>query len=142
LDSDWEAFLREMKALRPRFPEMRAMVFSDGGGPTAEQRKRLAVVMGGQDIKTTVISDKGVVRFVVATIGLFNKLIRTYSWQDVADAYAWLGLTGAEEEIIESAVRDMDAVIESRRPRSPARGQQYRDRSADETDDPEFRTGA
>ncbi len=114
-DDDWRTFLDEVRSLRPRLKEMRAMVFSDGGGPTIEQRKQLAAVMGGREIRTAVICDAGIIRFVVSTISLFNKSMRTYSWQEAPGAYSWLGLTIDEQRKVEDAVATMSVAVRSRR---------------------------
>lgn len=112
---DWAKFLAELGRLKPRFPEMRAMVFSDGGGPTPEQRQRLATMMSGKVIQTAVISDQSLVRFVVATIGLFNKSIKTYSWSDTHLAFDWLRLDESERQTVQTNVISMGIEVGSTR---------------------------
>lgn len=116
---DWKAFLDEIKAMRPEMKQMRAMVFSDGGGPTAEQRKQLATVLAGAEILTAVICDQAVVRFVVATISLFNKSMRTYAWSDVNTAYSWLNLTQDERRQVGESIENLSLRVRSRRTSEP-----------------------
>jgi hypothetical protein len=117
-DDDWKAFCAEIEKLRPRLKEMRALVFTDGGGPTADQRKKLATAISGGDIQTAVITDRPMVRFIVSTIGLFNKGIRTFQTREAPDAYAWLGLNTEDRQTIKSILRVLETTVSDLR--SPA----------------------
>src|SRR4051812_6501622 len=114
-EDDWNAFLRELHGLRPRMKEMRAIVFTDGGGPTTDQRKRLRDVIEGHPIHTAVVTDKVTVRFIISSIALFNKTIRTFSWKEVGDAYSWLGLGAADQRLIERALDEMGRTVQTLR---------------------------
>ena len=110
-DEDWAAFCDEVARLRPRLKEMRAMVFTDGGGPTSDQRKRLAAAIKGGEIQTAVITDKTMVRFIVSTIGLFNKTIRTFNTHEASDAFAWLELGGEDRSTVNEMLRDLEKSV-------------------------------
>jgi hypothetical protein len=114
-NDDWDALLKVISGRRTELKDMRAICFTDGGGPTIDQRKRLAAAMGGNQMQSAVICDQGVVRFVVSTISLFNKSMRTYSWRDLDEAYIWLGLRADERRMVEHSVPEMSAQVRSRR---------------------------
>ena len=115
LNADWDVFLSQIAERRTELKDMRGIVFTDGGGPTVLQRKRLASAMGGNEIQSAVICDQAVVRFVVSTISLFNKSMRTYSWRDLNDAYTWLGIRADEQRAVEDCIPEMSAQVRSRR---------------------------
>jgi hypothetical protein len=110
-EQDWTAFLRQLQELRPRMSEMRAIVFTDGGGPSTDQRKRLSRVIGDAPIHTAVVTDSVAIRFVISSIALFNKMIRTFSWAEVRQAYAWLGLRPSDQLAIERALAEMKQTV-------------------------------
>jgi hypothetical protein len=110
-EDDWAAFLRQLQALRPRIDQMRAIVFTDGGGPSTEQRRRLSQVIGDAPIRTAVITDRAAIRFVISSIALFNKTIRTFGWAQVYEAYSWLGLGRGDERTVERALREMRLTV-------------------------------
>jgi hypothetical protein len=114
-NDDWDVLLRVISDRRAELKDMRAICFTDGGGPTVEQRKRLALAMGGNQIQSAVMCDLAVVRFVVSTISLFNKSMRTYSWRDLEEAYTWLGLRTEERLIVEESIPTMSAQVRSKR---------------------------
>jgi hypothetical protein len=115
-EEDWDAFLLQLKLLRPRMNEMRAMVFTDGGGPSAAQRKRLSRVIGDAPIHTAVVTDSAAIKFVISSIALFNKLIRTFSSAEVLQAYRWLGLRPRDQLAVERALADMRLTVRDLRP--------------------------
>jgi len=117
-EDDWAAFLRQLQAVRPRMNDMRAIVFTDGGGPSTDQRKRLSRVIGDAPIRTAVITDRASIRFLISSIALFNKTIRTFSWQEVRLAYSWLGLPSADQLAVQRALRDMRLTVHDLRPQT------------------------
>lgn len=114
-NEDWDALLSAISTQRAELKDMRAICFTDGGGPTVEQRKRLAAAMGGKQIQSAVMCDQAIVRFVVSTISLFNKSMRTYSWRELDNAYDWLGLRSDERRIVEESIPTMSAQVRSQR---------------------------
>jgi hypothetical protein len=110
-DADWEAFLAEMVRLRPKLTEMRALIFTDGGGLTSEQRKKLSVAMGGAEIQTALISDRAMTRFIVATVGLFNKTIRSFLTSETPAAFAWLGLQREDRKTVKELLSSLEKTV-------------------------------
>ena len=110
-ETDWSNFLRELVRLRPRFAEMAALVVTDGGGPTVDQRKQLTKVMNGATIQTAVVTDALSVRFVVSSVALFNKTIRTFSRSELPLAYAWLKLPKSDIAKMERMIAELDESV-------------------------------
>ena len=107
-DPDWDAFLAELRVQRPNFKAMRIIVFTDGGGPTSAQRKRLAEALGGSSVQVAVVTDRTAVRFIVSSIALLNKSISTFSVKETTKAYEWLKLSLSDRRLVDAAVSDMN----------------------------------
>jgi len=110
-DADWDAFLAELTAQRPNFKNLRIVVFTDGGGPSSAQRKRLAVALGGEAVRVAVVTESATVRFIVSSIALLNKSIATYHPKDVDKAFAWLALSPSEQKQVEHAREQLGPLI-------------------------------
>jgi hypothetical protein len=104
-DHEWDAFLKVLVANRAHFATLRILVMTEGGGPTAGQRKRLEMALGGQSVKVAVVTDSIKVRFIVSSVALLNHSISTFSRSEFAKAVAFLGLAPQEHRV---AIRLID----------------------------------
>ena len=98
-DQEWDSFLAEIAAANT-LPNLCTLVFTDGGAPSAAQRKRLSEALKGRDIPIAVHSHALIPRFVNASIALFNKSIRSYTPEEFPLAIEYLHITEAERKLL------------------------------------------
>lgn len=110
-DRDWDEFLDILAVNRPNFPRIKILVKTDGGGPSAEQRKRLSVALGGKPVRVAVVTDSIKVRFIVSSIALLNSEIATFSNKEIVEAYQHLSLSLREQKLVEAAIVEMSPLI-------------------------------
>src|SRR4051794_24896155 len=93
-DADWGVYLSELVRSRANWARLRILVITNGGGPDANQRKRLAEVLKGEVIPAAVVSESIKMRFIVSMVALLNPQIRTFPRSELDGAFASLKLTG------------------------------------------------
>src|SRR5690349_5741196 len=81
-EAEWNDYLSSVKDEKIS----QIMIFTDGGGPTAAQRKELKDALGGRTMPSAVVADAMGVRFIVSSVALFNKGIRSFGSSHFADA--------------------------------------------------------
>lgn len=110
-DSEWDAFLAFLLANRDDFPKLKVLVATDGGGPSAAQRKRLADTLDGRSVRVAVVTDSAKSRFIASAISLINRDHRGFSTAERKDAYAHLDLSADECTQAETALASMEPEI-------------------------------
>src|SRR5262245_20647096 len=70
----------------------KVLVFTKGGAPTPAQRKQFNEVLSGNTLPVAVVSDARIVRGVVTALGWFNSGIKSFSPDQVEQAYQHLGI--------------------------------------------------
>lgn len=110
-DVEWDEFLRILVANRENFATLKLLVVTDGGGPTAAQRKRLEAALAGQSIRVAVVTDSIKVRFIVSSVALLNRHISTFSRAETARAYQYLGLSPTEQQLAAQTAAELEAMI-------------------------------
>jgi len=94
-DDDWMDYLRSWRPLD--MTRMRTLVFTDGGGPNAAQRKLANDALGGKASLTAVVSASQLVRGMVTALSWFNPKIKAFAPEEALEAFHYLGVrTGAE----------------------------------------------
>ncbi len=111
-DQDWDDFLRILIDNRQNFPKLKILVRTDGGGPSAAQRKRLQQALDGRPVRVAVVTNSVPVRFIVSSIALLNRAIRSFANDEIDAAYVHLGMTAAERRLAEKAVDDMYDLVD------------------------------
>jgi hypothetical protein len=111
-DADWNAFLDLLILNRPHFPQLKILVATDGGGPSAGQIKRLGKALGGGNVRVAVVTDKIRVRFIVSAIALLNSKIKSFARAELHNAYEHLGLTAAEVRLSQQTLLELEALID------------------------------
>jgi hypothetical protein len=96
-DKEWDDFLLQMP---PPPHYVRALVFTDGGAPSAAQRKRLSESTAGRDIQTAVLSHALLPRFVNASISLFIKSMRSFNPEEFPQAIEYLKITKEDQHLL------------------------------------------
>ncbi len=111
-DEDWDAFLKVLVENRENFEKLRILVRTEGGGPNVLQRKRLQKALGGRPIRVAVVTNSIPVRFLVSSIALLNRAIRSFAIDEIKGAYEHLSLTPAEIRLADEAIVKMNEVVE------------------------------
>lgn len=111
-DEDWDAFLHCLASNRDNSARIKILVMTDGGGPNQEQRKRLEVALGGRVFRVAVVTESMKVRFIVSSIALLNREIRTFTPREIGEAYRHLDMNAIEQRQAHEAVREMNGVVD------------------------------
>jgi hypothetical protein len=111
-DHDWNVFLDLLSLNRPNFPQLRILVATDGGGPSAAQIKRLGKALAGGNVRVAVVTDKIRVRFIVSAIALLNSKIKTFACSEILGAYAHLDLTSAEVRLTQQTLLQLEVLMD------------------------------
>jgi hypothetical protein len=93
-DAEWEQYIAELAKHDPR--QLRSLTFTDGGGPSAAQRKQVNDYLAGQASPCAVVTSSSMVRGLVSALGWFNAQIKTYSPRDLDAALKHLAVTADE----------------------------------------------
>jgi hypothetical protein len=108
-EQDWDEFLKFLSTNRAQLDRIRILIYTDGGIPTAPQRKRLAATLEGIHMLVGCVSDNIKVRFSGATIALFQKNYRQFSLAEIEKAYEHLHMTPSERERALAAFKELEA---------------------------------
>lgn len=111
-DEDWDAFLAFLTQNRENFPSLKILVHTDGGGPSSDQRKRLAVALGGRPVRVAVVTESVKVRFIVSSIALLNREICTFYPAELEEAYVHLGMSSTERRLSARALMEIEKVVD------------------------------
>jgi hypothetical protein len=106
-DADWDAFLDGLDRYRTEFDTLRVVVFTEGGGPNADQRKRLKHTLGGASFPVAVITESVKVRFIATSIALINRYLCSYAPEEVHKAYDFLKLDARDRRRVDEALVEM-----------------------------------
>ena len=116
---EWDDYLAMsgagMKAVGD-LSRFKQLVFTDGGGPNAAQRKA-SVEIGKpygdtNDIRVAVVSSSMAVRGIVTAFNWIGAPLRSYGAHQVGDAFAYLGIKGDDAVAICDAVEKLSAQVE------------------------------
>jgi hypothetical protein len=107
-ESSWQELIRFYETHSDDLPNMRAIAFSDGGGPSAAQRQIMKDRFGDKIVKmrAAVVSESQFTRFIVAALTFFNAYIKFFDPSEVHKAFAHLKVPRDEEEAIVHLIRD------------------------------------
>lgn len=91
-NAEWDQYLAELGRRADRIEDLRSLVFTDGGGPTSEQRGRLNPILKGRASRAAVVSNAPIIRFIVSSLALLNPKIRTFQPEELSQALAHIEL--------------------------------------------------
>jgi len=111
-DGDWDDFLQILRENRGNHERVRILVMTDGGGPSGDQRKRLEVALGGRSFRVAVVTESAKVRFIVSSIALLNRDIKTFSKGEIDGAFEHLRLDPTERQLAKSEVLRLEKEID------------------------------
>jgi hypothetical protein len=108
-EPEWDRYLLLCNDAMNRTGEVRALVFTDGGGPTANQRKRLRVALGNRDSLTALITmpDQVMLRAVLAAVRLFNSSLAAYSCVEGRKALTHVGIGVDQADTVRDQARSL-----------------------------------
>lgn len=91
---DADAFLRMLKA--HDVTRLRSLVLTEGGAPTAAQRKQFNELLDGRNHLTAVVTDRTMVRGIVTAFSWFNPKIKAFPPESMEDALRYLEIRPSE----------------------------------------------
>jgi hypothetical protein len=104
----WNAFVRDITAHASKHWESagpRVLVFSDGGGPDAVQRKALLdAVPQIRNARGAVLSGNTLIRGIATAFSWFTDGFRVFAPADFGAALAWLELEKTEESTVSAII--------------------------------------
>lgn len=104
-DDDWDQLIAfcgaELEDVPTKHP-VKVLVYSEGGGPNAAQRRQMIEFLEGRDSITAVLTASAAVRAVVTAFSWFRPDIRAFAPRDLAGAAHYLGLpSGSTSDLID-----------------------------------------
>jgi hypothetical protein len=93
-DQEWDAYLTEYVKYDPE--KLLTLVFTDGGAPSAGQRKAVNDMLQGRTTRAAVVTKSPLVRGVVSALGWFNPKIKSFPPSNIDGAMRYLGLQSSE----------------------------------------------
>jgi hypothetical protein len=98
-DEEWEAYLKLVQ--RHGIDRTMQLIFTEGGGPTAQQRRYLENILNGRAVPVAVITTSPAIRVMVTAMSWLNRKIRAFPPTGLADALAYLEVPQSRMELIE-----------------------------------------
>jgi len=93
-DAEWREYVDGVGSCD--LETMRSIVITDGGAPTAQQRKAVNDLLGGRQVPGVVISPSTFVRGVVTALAWFNPGLKAFAPEEFGKACQYLELSPAE----------------------------------------------
>ena len=98
-DEEWDAYLGLVK--HHGIDRTMQLICTDGGEPSAPQRKVLNEVLGGRPVPVAVVSSSVRVRGTVTALSWFNRRIRAFPPTGLHEAIAYLEIPASRIDLIE-----------------------------------------
>jgi len=98
-DEEWDAYLGLVK--HHGIDRTMQLICTDGGEPSAPQRKVLNEVLGGRTVPVAVVSSSVRVRGTVTALSWFNRKIRAFPPTALREAIAYLEIPASRIDLIE-----------------------------------------
>lgn len=95
---EWAGYLEEVE--RHGTDRTMHLVFTNGGGPNAGQRRKLEKLLGGRIVPVAVISDSASVRAMVTAMSWVNGEIRVFPPTGMYDALSYLEIPASRADLI------------------------------------------
>lgn len=95
-DLEWQEYVDGVASCD--LETMRSIVITDGGAPSAQQRKAINDLLGGRQVPGVVVSPSTFVRGVVTALSWFNPGLKAYPHEDFDKACQYLELSLQEIE--------------------------------------------
>lgn len=114
-DDEWDRYLECIRGLIAEtggdLGNVRGMAISDGGAPSARQRKLLDEVTGARSMRWTLLSISRFARGVGAALAWLQPDFNAYAPSGFARAARFLGVPDGEQPALLATIRDLDRAI-------------------------------
>lgn len=101
---DWKAYLDAIQAAEKSgidvTARLRTLVFSDGAGPNAQQRKAVADYLKGRPSPLAIVTGVTIMRGVVTALGWFNPQVKAFAPDQLEDALRYLDVPQIKRDSI------------------------------------------
>jgi len=98
-DAEWAIYLRDIE--RHGIERTLQLIYTEGSGPSATQRRDLKELLDGRAVPVAVMSSSAAVRGMVTAMSWFNTKIRAFAPADLGEALAYLEIPTSRAELIE-----------------------------------------
>ena len=107
-EHEWRSYLRHLE--HQGIDQVAHLVATEGGGPTAAQRRQLAAFLGRR-VLVAVVSDSARVRVSVWLLSWLNPQIKAFPRAQLADALAHLEIPTTRTSLVEDTLRRLRTVM-------------------------------
>jgi hypothetical protein len=104
-DDEWRGYLDLMK--RHGIERTRQLICTEGGAPSATQRRDLNDLLNGRALPVAVMSSSSRVRGMVAALSWFNRKIRSFPPEGLRDALEHLEVPTSRTDLIDREIRGL-----------------------------------
>jgi hypothetical protein len=101
-DAEWNLYVDALKRMDPT--RVRTLVFTLGGGPSADQRERVNSLLKGRATLVAVVTDSVWVRVIVRALSWKNPMIQAFSSSELDKVWRHLKMSPAD---IATAAREL-----------------------------------
>lgn len=108
-DFEWDECMQILQS--KDLETVKVLVITEGGSPTPRQQAYLAKVLSGKAIPVAVVSESALVRFVVSSVALITKRIRSFHADDLEGAFGHLKLTAPERQFVGVALDETKRML-------------------------------
>jgi hypothetical protein len=98
-DEEWVAYLKLVQ--HHGIDRTMQLIFTDGGGPSATQRRYLNGLLNGRTVPVAVVSSSATVRGIVTALSWFNRRIKAFSPTALREALAHLEIPVSRMDLIQ-----------------------------------------
>ena len=117
---EWDIYLDMVRSLRVAFDgdcrKFKQLIFTDGGVPSAAQRKAVVDIATGlkdrDKVKVAIVSRSAVARGIVTAFRWIGFPLRSFAPNELAAAFAFLEVSKAETQDLCAAIADLCATID------------------------------
>ena len=104
-DADWNATIRHYRKFKPQI--RCGLIVSEGGGPTAPQRKALAGEEASDKVPRAVVTSSAVTRGIVTAMRWIGQDIRAFSPDELVGAFRFLGIPDEQQKAVLDTVANL-----------------------------------
>jgi hypothetical protein len=98
-DEEWEDYIKLVQ--HHGIDRTMQLIFTDGGGPSATQRRYLNETLAGRFVPVAVVSTSARIRMTVTGLSWFNRGIKYFAPSSLREAIAYLEIPSSRTELIE-----------------------------------------
>jgi hypothetical protein len=107
--SSWARYMEECRQWLQRaggdYARMTALIVSDRGVPTRDQRAEFMVFLNGHQVRSALVSRSVLVRAVVASVNLFNPALRSFAPNQLSAALRHLQFPASRQKEVLAALQ-------------------------------------